>query len=516
MQSINLARRPFVNRRPVFRLAILLWVAGAALTVYNLTQYLGHWQGKDEISGALDQVHAEVQREQTKLAALDQQLARVSLGNENIHAEFLNRLIAYRTFPWSTLFDDLEEVIPFDVRLHSVSPGVNLKPEPEKPTRRSRRLRSRRAASARRSSAQPAAEATGDTPAVQDADTRDAEEEVVLRHGEVRLALAGVAKTEDALVELIEELYESPYFHSPFLPGEAFNADGSVNFRISAVYVTRSADGAPAAGDEPAEAEDLAPAVAEVAGGEKPGEPREGVASRGQPVAAAGGVAAASRSDEDDSDARSASARSPSSTAAAGRADESPPRDPRRRQPAVPKSRLGVSASGAPPAGAPSAGAPSAGTPAVGIPAVGSAPAGAPSAGTPVAGTPVAPAGDAPVAGTATAGAPSVGTAPAGRPAAGRPPAGTPPAGIPPAGIPPAGTPAPPGSEPPPPSGSAPPGSGAPGAPPPPVSEGPEFEQPSASDTPSLGSGEGSSARRTPGRLGHPDATQAAPWEARA
>ena len=414
MQSVNLARRPFVNRRPVLRLAILLWIAGVALTVHNLSQYLGHWQGTATNRERLAAVGAEVREEQAKLGDLDQQLARVSLERENIHAQFLNRLIAYRTFPWSALFDDLEEVIPLDVKLHSVKPDVNLKAEPEKPASRRRSRRSRRASAAATPPVTTATE-SGDSSAAETADAPKAAAEP-LRRDEVRLQLNGVAKSEDAVVELIEVLYASPYFRSPFLPGETLNSDGSVKFNVSTVYLTRSTAVPPeAAGEEgtdPVEA-----AVAELGAGataeaetdrtenagasaatssDTPGRPAvtAGQAGTGTSRPASGDPASGVPA-SGDAVARGTSSRgSPASRESASRdatargtaAGEARATDPRRRRrAAVPRSRLGATTL---PGLAPVAAVPGTETPAGGG---GTPPAGTPSstpAGTPNASQP--------------------------------------------------------------------------------------------------------------------------------
>ena len=248
MRAINLSRRPFVNRRPVLRLAILLWIVGAALAVLNFRQYAGHWEGTSINRQRLATVDERFREERAKLVELDRELAQVKLGREKRHAAFLNQLIAFRTFPWSALFDDLEDVVPLDVKLFSVRPDVKLKAEPQK-TPRPRRARPRPAAAARRT-ATVEAEPGDSAAASRGAGTSRREEERPLMHGEVRLQLAGLAKSEDALVEFIEVLYTNPYFRAPFRPGEIFESNGNVRFTLSAIYQTRRRDVSPEAAAE--------------------------------------------------------------------------------------------------------------------------------------------------------------------------------------------------------------------------------------------------------------------------
>lgn len=144
MRVVNLARRPFVNLRPVVRLAALLWVLGGLLLAYNVWLYVSHWQGTATNRARLEALERDIDREAAKLGELDPALQRINLARQNARVAFLNRLIAYRTFPWSALFEDLEEVVPLDVRLLSVQPTVQMVAEetrrraPRRPRRRTR------------------------------------------------------------------------------------------------------------------------------------------------------------------------------------------------------------------------------------------------------------------------------------------------------------------------------------------------------------------------------------------
>jgi len=42
VEPLNLARRPFLNSRPVVRVALLLWLLGLALLLVDLWQFLGY------------------------------------------------------------------------------------------------------------------------------------------------------------------------------------------------------------------------------------------------------------------------------------------------------------------------------------------------------------------------------------------------------------------------------------------------------------------------------------------
>ncbi|MCP3961026.1 MAG: PilN domain-containing protein [bacterium] len=248
MREVNLARRPFVNRRPVFRLALLLWILGVAFAVVNYRLYSGHWSGTAKNRQRIVEVDQQIAEQRRLLGDLDRDLARINLPRENRRTDFLNALISYRTFPWSALFDDLEEVVPLDVRLLSVQPQVKLVAEPTK-ARRPRRARSSRRQPPPSTAAQTAAAQTATEP-----------QPLTLKRNEVALSLKGVAKTEDALMEFIDVLYTSPDFRRPFLSGE-ISEQGKSNFNLTVVYLTRPlvlSETEESEGDEPSPAEEPA------------------------------------------------------------------------------------------------------------------------------------------------------------------------------------------------------------------------------------------------------------------
>lgn len=260
MRAVNLARRPFVNRQPVLRLAGLLWLIGVVFLFINVRLYSSYWQGSAGYRQQLTEVGQEVQEAQQLLNEHNPELSRVNLSQENSRTKFLNSLISYRTFPWSALFDDLEDVVPIDVRLTSVKPAVRLVAEAPEPQRRRSRTNTPRRSTSRRGI--PQATTASQTDGVAADDDGGSGEEVArstsssrstssrrsggrassenLRSNEVMLDVAGVARTQEALMEFIDILYSSPSFRQPFLPGETINEqDGSTKFSINVIYLTR-------------------------------------------------------------------------------------------------------------------------------------------------------------------------------------------------------------------------------------------------------------------------------------
>ncbi|MEM7587143.1 MAG: PilN domain-containing protein, partial [Acidobacteriota bacterium] len=263
MRAVNLARRPFVNRQPVLRLAGLLWLIGAILLLINFRLYSSYWQGSAGYRQQLAEVGQEIQQADQELNQHNPALTKVNLPRENSRTKFLNSLISYRTFPWSALFDDLEQVMPLDVRLTSVRPAVQLVVEPPKPRRRRsatpRRSTSRRA---RAAEARAAENAAAEAAAASTTEEEKTPSSTDLKRNEVMLDIVGVAKSQEALMGFIDTLYASPSFRNPFLPGETVNLqDGSTSFSIDVIYLTRP----PVFGEEGA-SEDPEDSEAEIPG----------------------------------------------------------------------------------------------------------------------------------------------------------------------------------------------------------------------------------------------------------
>jgi Tfp pilus assembly protein PilN len=199
--EVNLARRPFVNERPVRRAALLLAVAGLGLAAVNGWLYTRYAIERGANEGELNRIEAEIESEERQATALARQLAAADLTQQNELVAFLNQRIAERTFGWSVLFDRLEDLLPQDVRL------VSLSPKEIDPRDRNRAA----AAGAART--------------------------------EVRfnLAIAGVARQPEAVLELIDALFADPAFRDPDLHQETFRT-GEVQFTLDVVYLPRVAE----------------------------------------------------------------------------------------------------------------------------------------------------------------------------------------------------------------------------------------------------------------------------------
>lgn len=195
--SLNLAGKPFVNRRPVQRISALAWIAGLALALLNGYLYWDYLSGQGAAESGLEEVVSQLEEETALLARASEQLAGLEADELNEKIEFVNLRIQQRTFSWSRLFDVLAATLPDDVRLSSLAPRFGRSSRP----------------GARRSRTPP-------------------------EEG-VRLEIRGQAKTSQALLEFVDRLFAHPAFEDPDLHNEQARADQNViEYSISTVYLT--------------------------------------------------------------------------------------------------------------------------------------------------------------------------------------------------------------------------------------------------------------------------------------
>ncbi|HVR08391.1 MAG TPA: hypothetical protein VMW75_10105 [Thermoanaerobaculia bacterium] len=196
-ESLNLARRPFVNGRPVGRLATILWVLGALLLAADVTLFMGYLTSSQTTRTKLGTLEGEIAREQRDGAELKANLGKLGLEQQNREVTFLNRKIDERTFSWSLLFDRMAEVLPDEVRLLRLKPAnvverdIGLGPRP----------------SARELKPLP-----------------------------VTLSLYCEAKDDEAVLRFVDNLFAHPAFSEPNLEREERLDSGGLRFDVTVQY----------------------------------------------------------------------------------------------------------------------------------------------------------------------------------------------------------------------------------------------------------------------------------------
>jgi len=122
--AINLASEPFRPRRSVIVTAALLSMVLTAILAALV--YLG-FQERARLAATREAV-ARLQDQARALAAEQARLEALLRRPENAevleHSLFYNSLLYRRGISWTRLFDDLEQVMPHNVRLISIRPQL--------------------------------------------------------------------------------------------------------------------------------------------------------------------------------------------------------------------------------------------------------------------------------------------------------------------------------------------------------------------------------------------------------
>lgn len=244
--SLNLARRPFVNSRPVVRAALALWLLGLLLLLGNVYLFWNYMTGSADKRTEIDQREAAVDREQQVVRDLEARLENMDLEQQNAQIDFLNRKIADRTFSWSLLFDRMAALMPNDVRIRRLTPITSAQQE--------ERLR-----------------ALGEG-------TRQK-----VAEGQVLLSITAQSKSDEAMFEFVNRLYKHPESFrdanwSRMVRDEDTNL---VEFELTVVYFPQGPP-SQATGETPVVVEEEAPAGATTAA-PAPGSPAPGGAGAGAP-----------------------------------------------------------------------------------------------------------------------------------------------------------------------------------------------------------------------------------------
>jgi hypothetical protein len=194
---LNLSRRPFVNKRPVTRAAVLLWGLGFLLLLTNVFSFWSYLESSREKRAEVKAHQGLIVAESAAIAQREGQVARLDLARQNDEVSYLNGKIAQRTFSWSQLLDRLAEVLPNDVRLQRLAPRGLADDREERQVRRLSR--------------------------------RGEPDRVVLQ-------VDGQAKSDEALLELVDNLFADPAFVEPNLTREA-HENGLIRFNLTVGYL---------------------------------------------------------------------------------------------------------------------------------------------------------------------------------------------------------------------------------------------------------------------------------------
>ena len=121
---LNLSTTPLANKRP------FLAATGVLAAVGVLTfLLLGHaayrsWRSSRDLRAEISRWETEIHTNREKQAALESYFQTAQAKQVLDRAAFLNSLIGQRSFPWTKVFMDLEQILPPGVRVVNISPKL--------------------------------------------------------------------------------------------------------------------------------------------------------------------------------------------------------------------------------------------------------------------------------------------------------------------------------------------------------------------------------------------------------
>ncbi|MFB3129082.1 MAG: hypothetical protein ACE1Y7_05190 [Lysobacteraceae bacterium] len=122
--AINLATRPCANQRPFWLLAGFLLLVSVVATAWVATDGVLTWRQRTTTRARL----SELSRQQSQLAARQAQLESALLDPATQallqRVGFLNRVIRQKSFSWTGFFFELQQHLPAQARVLSVSPTL--------------------------------------------------------------------------------------------------------------------------------------------------------------------------------------------------------------------------------------------------------------------------------------------------------------------------------------------------------------------------------------------------------
>ncbi len=179
----NLAERPFLNTRPVWLVAAAAGALALALIVANAVSFVYTGSTLAPLVERRDQLVVEERALVARLSGLVTDLSKVPWRSLGARIDATNVILREHNFSWLAMLDDVERVMPYDVRIVQISPDVG--------------------------------------PA------------------EVDLNLRVIAKTREAMIEFLENLVSDPSFSRPTPQSETTpeqSQSGSYQMSLSVRY----------------------------------------------------------------------------------------------------------------------------------------------------------------------------------------------------------------------------------------------------------------------------------------
>lgn len=125
MIAPNLATRPFLNTRPVWLVAAVAGAVTLILLVLNLRLFLVANRALDDETATRDALLLRHQKLEAEVRTDVEALEKVPWRSLTRRVDATNLILREHAFSWLGMLDDIERVMPYDVRLTKIAPSVS-------------------------------------------------------------------------------------------------------------------------------------------------------------------------------------------------------------------------------------------------------------------------------------------------------------------------------------------------------------------------------------------------------
>ena len=125
MITPNLASRPFLNTRPVWLVTIVAAFFAVILLAANLRLFLVTNRSVDDELGRRNELEARHATIDSAVRSDITALQRIPWRSLQARVDATNVVLREHAFSWLQMLDDIERVMPYEVRLTTIMPSVS-------------------------------------------------------------------------------------------------------------------------------------------------------------------------------------------------------------------------------------------------------------------------------------------------------------------------------------------------------------------------------------------------------
>jgi len=119
--NLNLSSKPFYNFKILLISLVFIYILSIAIAVYSANKFYNIFKISEESKNKIESLNNELKKAAKENSNLKERLKPINKKMVVDIAEEINSLILEKTFSWSELLEDIEKILPEEVRLLSLS-----------------------------------------------------------------------------------------------------------------------------------------------------------------------------------------------------------------------------------------------------------------------------------------------------------------------------------------------------------------------------------------------------------